>query len=166
MMPGHVIVGLSFEGRPYQILLDIPDYEKFKTAGFRLRRCPRSIDYVAVYCGKLGLARLVLGYNGKNVVDHVSGDTLDNRRSNLRIITPLQNSHNRKGHSNAMYSKYKGISFDKTKNTKPWYAKISIKGVNYKKNFDTELEAALQYDEWAKKYHGEYAHLNFPEKKD
>lgn len=165
-MAGHAIFSLKLDGKIFQVLTDIDDFLSIDRSKLTLKRCTRSVDYVSVRLGKDYLARLILGYKGKNVVDHINGSTMDNRKSNLRIITPLQNSHNRRGYTNAMYSKYKGVSFDKTRKNKPWYAKISIQGTYYKKNFDTELEAALKYDEWAAKYHEEFAYLNFPKLKD
>ncbi len=42
------------------------------------------------------LHRFILDAPDGVVVDHVNGDRLDNRRSNLRMVTPSQNSHNRR----------------------------------------------------------------------
>ena len=46
---------------------------------------------------------------------------------------------------------------------KQWRARIGVNsGSMYLGYFYNELEAAKAYDEAAKKYHGEYANLNFP----
>lgn len=39
--------------------------------------------------------RLIVGALKGQIVDHRDGDTLDNRRRNLRIVTPKQNCENR-----------------------------------------------------------------------
>jgi hypothetical protein len=93
--------------------------------------------------------------------DHINGDTLDNRRYNLRNCTKSQNQWNiNKGRGK---SKYRGVHFHKTKRHKTgyWVARINVNGkrisIGY---FKTEKEAALSYNEAAIKYHGEYAKLN------
>ena len=49
------------------------------------------------------------------LVDHINGDKLDNRRSNLRIATRSQNNAN-KGKRKGTSSKFKGVSWDKKRN--------------------------------------------------
>jgi hypothetical protein len=95
------------------------------------------------------------------VVDHINHNGLDNRKANIRPSTRAQNNRNRliikrKGAS----SKYKGVSWRKRK--KKWLARICVNGekklVGY---FKDEIQAAKAYDKAAKKYHGEFASLNF-----
>ena len=58
-------------------------------------------------------------------------------------------------------SKYKGVSFDKHGNK--WIVSISRDGIRHKVGrFKTEKDAAIAYDNAAKKYFGEFAYLNFP----
>lgn len=93
-------------------------------------------------------------------VDHINGDTLDNRRSNLRICT---RSENRKNNRKLPYKKYKGI----TKSKKKWFAQILHNGeTRYLGTHETEIAEARAYDEGAKRLHGEFASLNFPEVKN
>ena len=59
--------------------------------------------------------RYIMGANiGDKSVDHINGNKLDNRKSNLRFVTSSQNSQNRpkkEGRS----SKYIGVSYRKKK---------------------------------------------------
>ena len=89
--------------------------------------------------------------------DHINGNTLDNRKKNLRTCTIQQNTHNQKVRKGV--SKYKGVNY--IKETGRWAAniKINMKRIHLK-SYKTEEEAALAYNKAAKKYHKEFARLN------
>jgi hypothetical protein len=96
------------------------------------------------------------------LVDHRHGNTLDNRRSELRLATRSQNQYNKRKTRSNTTSKYKGVSYDKA--NQKWAAKILYKGKEkWLDRFGNEIEAAIAYDKAAKKYFGEFARLNFPE---
>ena len=102
---------------------------------------------------------LGLGYGDKRQGDHQNHNTVDNRRSNVRICTNQQNAMNRKKRQNTS-SKFKGVTWNKYH--KKWYAAIRIDGK--KKHlgcFVTEELAALAYDKAAIREYGEFSHLNF-----
>ncbi len=95
-------------------------------------------------------------------VDHINGDTLDNRRSNLRVCTKTQNLQNSKLSKDSK-NKYKGITFVKRYKTKPWKASIMLKGKRYwLGQYATQEEAGKAYDKKAVELFGEFARLNFP----
>jgi hypothetical protein len=91
-------------------------------------------------------------------VDHINGNGLDNRRENLRHATRAQNQHNQTQRVGAS-SRYKGVYWYKT--TRKWSAQIAVNGhgksIGY---YTSERDAALAYNEAARKYFGEYARLN------
>ena len=92
-------------------------------------------------------------------VDHRDTDRSNNRISNLRVATSLQNCQNsNKKRSNK--SGYKGVSWDEARGK--WFSKITV---NYKQialgRYKTAIEAAKAYDEAARKYFGEFARTNF-----
>jgi hypothetical protein len=102
--------------------------------------------------------RIILGDNFNFHVDHINGDTLDNRRINLRICTHQQNMCN-KSISKLNKSGYKGVFYI---NSLKMY-KASIRSNNKSIHlgcFYYAKQAAKAYNEAALKYHGEFANLN------
>lgn len=101
--------------------------------------------------------RLILGLErfDKRHGDHINLDTLDNRRSNLRIATPMQN-HCNQGVRKDSRSGYKGVGWHKT--NKKWQARIKINGVRKRLGwFDTPEDAHKAYCDAATELHGEFA---------
>lgn len=90
------------------------------------------------------------------VVDHISGETLDNRRSNLRLCTPTENTRNSR--AIALYKGVNRISRHR------WMARIVVDGTtHYLGLYVTPEDAARAYDAAARRMYGEFARLNFPE---
>lgn len=90
-------------------------------------------------------------------VDHKNGDTLDNRRSNLRLATTSQNLCNRGPMSNNT-SGYKGVNWHK--GHRMWRMNIQLQGKQRTSYHHDIKDAARAYNEAAKELHGEFARLN------
>ena len=92
-------------------------------------------------------------------LDHINGDKLDNRRDNLREVTPQQNMMNKPVEKGTV-SGYKGVTRS-NKGGKTWRARIFVEGERIHLGcFKTKEEAAIAYNVAASKYFGEYAWLN------
>jgi len=106
----------------------------------------------------LRLHREILGVGPGQCIDHVNGDGLDCRRSNLRLATQSQNQQNQ-GKNKRNKCGFKGVF--QRKGT--WYSHIRIDGrLVHLGCFRTPEDAARTYDEAARKHHGDFARLNFP----
>lgn len=105
-------------------IIDIEDVDIAKQHKWHMRK---SLNTNYAICTlkdgrKLFLHRLVLGYSGKDDVDHIDHNGLNNRKSNLRVVTHdtnLRNQHgNRKGVKRVGSGNYQAII---TKNNKNIY---------------------------------------------
>lgn len=90
-------------------------------------------------------------------VDHIDGDGMNNRRSNLRVATRHENACNQKIRA-ANTSGFKGVSFEKF--TGRWAASICSNN-KYKRigRFDTVDEAGAAYAEWSRSLHGRFGRI-------
>ena len=106
----------------------------------------------------LKLHRLIIGAKNGQQVDHINGNKLDNRKSNLRICTRSGNSANSKIRRNSKTG-YKGVH--KQTRSGKYEAKImhNQKSI-YISQFRTGLEAAMAYDNAALTLFGSFAKLN------
>lgn len=92
------------------------------------------------------------------IVDHKDCDTLNNRRSNLRIVTRVQSNQNRRKRSDNT-SGYKGVTWNKR--TQRWRASIGANGKHINLgHFDNPEDAYEAYCKAAKELHGEFARLD------
>lgn len=90
-------------------------------------------------------------------VDHINGDGLDCRRSNMRLATNEQNRQNARRKRSK--SGYIGVKAYETKHGTRYSARANGQQIA---SFDTAEEAARRYDQYARNVYGDFAVLNFP----
>lgn len=141
-----------------QAIIDIEDAGKVQ--GYRWHASRSKQRYYASYRPAQGkyirLHNLILPPPDGTVVDHIDCDSLNNRKSNLRIASPSQNQANQRL-SRVNTTGYKGISAGK--DNRWWVARIKR---TYVGCYRSPEEAARAYDDAARKIYGEFARLNFP----
>ena len=97
------------------------------------------------------------------IVDHIDGNKLNNRRSNLRLVTRSQNQANRRHNRNSR-SRYKGVTWHKRRRL--WMARIQVRGRRITIGYFNDLAASgKRVDACARSYFGEYARVNFPRRR-
>lgn len=127
----------------FECLIDIEDISKINEYYWNIRydkRHPNCLPYIETHkringkLKRLHLHRLIMNCPNDMVIDHINGNNLDNRKSNLRIVTQHQNTLN--------HNKAKNIYFNKRDNL--YYVKFQILGKSkylcYTRNYE-EAEA-------------------------
>lgn len=135
-------------------IVDTDDFELIK-----IMKWGHGCGYI---CGSMTgrplLHRFIMKPSRAQLVDHINFDRMDNRRSNLRVCSRSQNNMNRRKTSGT--SSFKGVYWYKDRLC--WKAEISLNGLNRCLGyFDSEVDAAVAYDEAASVMFGEFALLNF-----
>jgi hypothetical protein len=107
------------------------------------------------YSGYESLHRVLTRCPAGLMVDHINGDTLDNRPENLRICSHAENMRNRKIHKNNR-SGFKGVYFAKDRNK--WRAQIRSAGKKFTLGYFSSPEAAhKEYVKAAAAHHGDFS---------
>ncbi len=140
-------------------LVDEEDYEYLCQYRWQLQPNRRGKPYVGGWIegGAVKMHREILSAEKGMQVDHINGDGLDNRRTNLRLVTQAQNCMNRSIGSNNT-SGYKGVYAARRGK---WSVKVQSGGVlrSYGE-FVSKHDAARRYNEVAVSVFGEFAKLN------
>ena len=140
-----------------ETIIDREDYKKIK--GYKW--CLSGNNYVMTNTSPVGLSlsRFLLSLPDGVDVDHIDGDTLNNRGCNLREATQAQNMANRGKQMNNT-SGYKGVYLDKRRGT--WCAKLEYHGKQlFLGSFSDKIAAAKAYDTKSIKLFDEFAYTNF-----
>lgn len=159
------IVKLNYRDQAYTVLLDVLDADIvynnkifIRTVNNDTRVFIRLNNNTKI----LRLSRFITEVKDRKIIiDHKNGNTLDHRRTNLRITNHQCNTFNSKSRPGT--SSFKGVCADHRR-PKKWRATITIDGQQkWLGYFNNEIDAAKAYDEAAKQLFGEFARLNFPE---
>lgn len=108
------------------------------------------------------LHRFIVNPPPNQFIDHIDGDGLNCVSSNLRICSHSENAQNRRIQKNKKVSKFKGVDYSpEIRRNKKWRATIIKDYKRYSLGYHlTQEDAALRYNEEAKKLFGEFAKLN------
>ena len=154
--------GIGYDCKDKMFLFDLEDYNKIKDYCWAINTNGYVVTHDNNNKGKMLLMhRLIMDCDNNGLyVDHIHGEQskYDNRKSNLRIVTPYQNSLNRAKLKNNT-SGTTGVSWNKRKNK--WESYIGVNGkrikLGYFDSFDDAVAARKQAEE---KYFGEYSYDN------
>lgn len=122
---------------------------------------------------------LGLGPGDRRYADHINSNGLDNRRSNLRAVTPAQNGANKRKYD-------QGVKLSRFIGVQPMPPHVGKDGCKYPRKklwraygtkrdgyrhvvtigyFETEEEAARARDSWVREHGFSTSRLNFPDAK-
>ena len=144
-----------------QILLDSDDLAYISFYRWRLHRVGKKRIW-RIMRSSVGrtiyLHRQLMEFPDNLTVDHINRDSLDNRRSNLRACTVAENNLNSAGFTGGT-SRFKGVAWTKARGK--WTVFGGRRGARvFVGAFDSEIEAARAYNEYAKQHFGPFAYLN------
>jgi hypothetical protein len=148
----------------YQAIIDAEDYDLIAPYYWypSIRRYKDTYKCYAVALHKkklVSIHRLLMAHPSKPEVDHINGDSLDNRRCNLRPATREENARN-VGVRRDNLTGYKGV----TPLNGGYAARIEVNKAPFMIGvYTTAIEAAKAYDSVARKVHKEFCRLNFPD---
>ena len=109
---------------------------------------------------EIRMPNIIMNPQSGYVVDHINSDTLDNRRKNLRVCTPKQNSMNKKIHEDKKSIRLKGVYPQRNPHNGRWRSYIGINGKQiYLGAFACPLLAKLTYNKELVRVHGEFANF-------
>ena len=135
-------------------LIDLDDINKIKKYKWSLK----GNGYIAAGDNGVMLHKIITNTNKNEIVDHINGNKLDNRKSNLRICTYTQNNINKCIQSNNK-SGYPGVRWDER--AKKWKVRITVNKKQLYLGYFINKEDVIKVRKQAEiKYFGEYRRKN------
>lgn len=135
--------------RAYAVV-DAADYERISAHSWYLHQQGYPVRQQMVdgkqHTLQMGRAVLGLGYGDSGHVDHINHDKLDNRKSNLRVVTHALNHQNRVANRGGT-SRHRGVSWHAGHQRWTAQAKLNQKQI-YIGYFADEDEAAEAAARW------------------
>lgn len=138
-------------GETYTVIIDTEDLPKLhgrnihihKTGNKYVRYCPVTTKGAHVSKdSQMYLSRFLMGDPPGLFIDHINGNTLDNRKENLRALDGAGNQQNRKGAAINNISGIRGVTWREDR--KKWRAIVCVNGKNvYLGHFTDKYEAEL-----------------------
>ncbi len=144
MIRSRQTVGLILDG--HHLLIEYRDLIWFGQYKFYIMQGEGQSLYVVANASArtIKIHQLIMNPPQGLEVDHINGNGLDNRRSNLRIVTHQINQSNLPKHHGSS-SKYYGVSFEKGRQR--WLCQVRYKyKIKTIGRFDSEIEAAIAYN--------------------
>lgn len=141
----------------YEAVIDVADLPIIEGINFCAFVRPNTIYAVSRY-KKGGMMHQIINrtFDGF-VTDHIDGNGLNNRRSNLRTALQSENLQNKRKYKNNT-SGFKGVSWHSS--SKKWRATISAGGVRaHLGSFETPEEAYKAYCEASKSVHPNFGRV-------
>lgn len=148
-----------------ETLVDDEDFEmlnKFKWYADKAYGTYYAARYIRSTTSKKGwtslrMHRAIMGKNKGKEIDHIDGDGLNNKKSNLRVCSHAENMKNR-GKQKDNSTGFKGVWYNKRNNK--YIAEITVNGKKTWLGQKTTAEEAYKlYAIGCIKYHKEYAKL-------
>jgi hypothetical protein len=157
------------KGKEYLCFVDLEDFDKIKNYSWNISYRKNIDNFYITYSRYDGiidnkvkrtticLHSMIMNPNGiKNIaIDHIDqAETLDNRKSNLRISENKENTKSRKGRNKNNTTGYRNVCF-----SEGWYlVQLQVDGKNtLLGKFDNVEDARIFAEEMRKKYYGDFA---------
>lgn len=153
---GSFGIGYTLKGEEFWF--DLEDYDKIKNYCWYKNNQGYLISFDYNSNKKIRLHRLIMNPTSDQIIDHINHNTIDNRKSNLRIVTYSQNLMN-KSLVSSNTSGITGVSWYEKRNK--WKSYITInKKQKFLGYFDNFEDAVRTRKEAEVKYFGEYRNIS------
>lgn len=147
----------------FDFIIDKDDYERCSQYSWCVHKTTGKYHKPYFYAcnNHIGLLhRFIMNAPQNMLVDHINSNTLDNRKTNLRICTKSENNMNRYFEGRNKSNKI-GVMYNDKLKTPKWMAYISLnkkrKHLGYFENYEDAVNARLEAE---KRYYGDFAPNN------
>lgn len=148
--------GVGYTSSGIKFLFDLEDYGKIKEYNWGADKDGYITSSVKIgdKSQNIKMHRIVMNPSKNEQIDHINHMVWDNRKSNLRVCSSMQNNWN-KNKTKANSTGYRGVYWSKER--QKYVAEIMCDGKRYRLGrFKTAEEASKAYEQKAKELFGEF----------